>query len=221
MLGRPTWVRSWREDDRQQRKADGCQPERQRNASRGQRSRPPPSPRRLRRRVRLLAADHVHVGADPGATNDPVDHGTAGQLGIPGAACGTQDDLGGVERSRGAQQRVARVVADNLLVRSPQLLHEILLPLEQPACALCDAVVRGDVHGHEIAVSACGDASCPPDEAVAVLGPGDRDHDSLARLPRPVDAVPVAVVGKTLFDPVRDPEESELPLSAARLPGRK
>ncbi len=185
-------------------------PNAERDASRGQCSGPPP-PGRLGRGVRLLATDHVDVDTDPGATNDPVDHGTAGQLRVTRAARGAEDDLGGVERPRRGQERVARVVADDLLVRPPQLLDEVLLPLEQPACALCDAIVGGDMHRDEVAVSTRGDAGCPPDQTVAVLGTGDRDEDSLARLPRPVDAVPVAVVGETLLDPVGDPEESELP----------
>ena len=54
------------------------------------------------------------------------------------------------------------------------------------------------------------DAGCPADQTVAVLRAGDRDEDPLARLPRPVDAVPVAVVGEALLDPVGDPEQGEL-----------
>ncbi len=47
-------------------------------------------------------------------------------------------------------------------------------------------------------------------EAVAVGGARERDDDPLARLPGPVDPVPLAVVLERVVDAVGDPEEREL-----------
>ena len=49
-----------------------------------------------------------------------------------------------------------------------------------------------------------------PDQDVTAGGPGERDDDALARLPRALDAVVLEVLLEVLLDAVGDPEQRDL-----------
>ena len=66
------------------------------------------------------------------------------------------------------------------------------------------------MHGDQVGVEALGHARRATHEPVAVRRPREGDQDPLARLPGLGDAVPDAVLGEALLDPVGDPEQREL-----------
>ena len=78
-------------------------------------------------------ADHVHVEADAGVADHPVDHRAAGQLGEPGAACRSEHDLGRVERAGSRDERLADVGSDHLAIRPTELFDELALAVERSA----------------------------------------------------------------------------------------
>ena len=74
------------------------------------------------------------------------------------------------------------------------------------------------MHRDEVALRPLRHARGTPDEAVAVVGAGQRDQYPLARLPRALDPVVAAVLVEGLVDAVGHPEEREL-AQRAEVPG--
>ena len=73
-----------------------------------------------------------------------------------------------------------------------------------------EAVLRAHVDGDQVALRPRRHPRGAAHEALAVRGARQRDDDTLARLPGPVDAVALAVVLQRVVDAIGDPEEREL-----------
>ncbi len=105
---------------------------------------------------------------------------------------------------------LADVCPDDLAVRPTQLFDELALPVEHLGGSARQAVLRTHVDGQQVTLRAGRHAGRAAHEALAVRGAGQGDHNSLARLPGPVDPVALAVVLQRVVDAIGDPEEREL-----------
>ncbi len=123
-----------------------------------------------------------------------------------------EDDLGGVLGSREVDQRPRDVVAVDAPVFAPELLDEPALgghPRHRRLVAGRQAGVRDHVHADQLALGPLGDAGCPAHEVIRVGRTGQGDDDPLAGLPRPGDAMTVAVLVQGVVDPVGDPQQRQ------------
>ncbi len=109
------------------------------------------------------------------------------------------------------QQRGGDVVADHHVVAAAEGLDELALLGERAGGGAGQAVAAGDVDGQQVpAGGAVGDPGGAADQGLALGAAGEGDHDPLAGLPDPVDAVGRAVVAQALVHPPGDPEQGEL-----------
>ncbi len=145
-----------------------------------------------------------HGRADPG----PEDV-------LPGLAPGdAQHDLRGVHAPREVQQRHRDVVPDHMVKRSAQVLDQGPLEGQLLRRGVGQPVAAGDVDGHDLAAGTLlREPRGPPDQRTALGPAGQSDHDPLPRAPDPGDLVLTAVLGQVLVDPVRHPQQRQLPQS--------
>ncbi len=116
-LGRPTWSRSCGEDHVSSGKPIAAEDEPSGTRRRGSAARAARAAGDRARSVRPSStADHVHVDADAGVADHVVDHRALRQLAPARASCRAEDDLGGVQRARRLDERLADVCADDLAI---------------------------------------------------------------------------------------------------------
>jgi len=158
----------------------------------------------------LVAGDDVDVDGS-GAADDAVDDRPAGEHLPPSRAGGrAQHQLGGVLGEGEAGQALGRVRAHDLVVDATEVGQELAMGLEALA-RLLESGVGTHVDPDQLRVRAVGHAGGPADQVLATRGPGDGDDDALPRLPLAVDAMGLAVVAQRRIDPVRGPQQGQLP----------
>ena len=178
-----------REDPRQQRQADGSEPEAEEGAARQGGGATSPRDDEGVLGASLRVADHVDVDPDARLADHAADHRPAGDPLPVRATARAHHDLRHVQRARGLEERVGDVGADDLVVRAAQFLDEEALPPEQRRRRSGEAVLGDHVDCHEVALRALCDPRRAPDEALAVRRAGQRDEDPLSGLPGVVDSV--------------------------------
>ena len=123
-----------------------------------------------------------------------------------------QHDLGGVDPAREGQQRGRDVVADDVVEGAAEVLDEGALDGEFLGRGGGQPVAAGDVDGHDLAAGALlGEPGGPPDQGPPLGAAGQADDDPLARAPDPRHLVLAAVRVEVLVDPVRHPQQRQLP----------
>ena len=146
--------------------------------------------------------------------HDAVDHRPADQLAPPRSSAGAEHDLGGVLRAGEIDEGRGDVVARHPAVLAAQLLEQVALGRHHGGVGLAragrQAAVGDDVHADQVALGPRRHPRRPPHEVVGVGRAGEGDDDALARLPRPGDAVALAVVLQGLVDLVGDPQQGQL-----------
>ena len=155
-------------------------------------------------------AHDVHVDPDARVTDDLPDHGAARDALPARPAARTHDDLGRVERACSLEERRADVAPGDLVVAPSELLDQLVLALEELGRRCREPVLRDDVNPDELALGPLRYPRGSADQRIPVGRAGQRDDDSLARLPRLVDVVAVAVLLERLVHPIADPREREL-----------
>ncbi len=149
----------------------------------------------------------------PGPPYHPVDHRAAPQLAPSRAVTGTEHDLRSVLRSGEVDEGGGDVVARDPPVLPAELLEQPPLGghhLDVLLVALRESGVGNDMDTDQLALGALGDAGGAADEVVGVRCAGEGHDDSLSGLPRPGDAVTVAVVLQRVVDSVGHPQQGQL-----------
>ena len=163
----------------------------------------------------------MDVDPDTRVPDHPVDDRAARQLLPARPAAGAEDDLRRVQGARARDERCARVLADELAIAAAELLDERALSAQGRVGVGLEPVLRPDVDGHQVGTRPRGHPRGAADETVAVRAAREADEHTLARLPRTVDPVAVAIALERLVDAVGDPEEGELAQRAeVALPGK-
>ena len=169
-----------------------------------------------RRRPAILpvgrAGDDVDVDR-PGQTDDTIDDRAAEQLAPSRAAGRPEHDLRRVLRPGQVDERAGDVVARDPSVLAAQFLDQPALggdPLLRRLVAGGQAGIGDHVDADQLALGPLRDPRGPADEVIGPRRARQGDDHPLARLPRPGDAVTVAVLGERVVDPIGDPEESQL-----------
>ena len=157
----------------------------------------------------LVAGDHVHVDRS-GAADHPVDHRpTREHLAPAGPARGAEQELGRVLGQREAHQALGRIGADDLVVGAAEVGQHLAMVGEEIGRPL-EPGVGADVDPDELGVGAGRHPRRPPDQGLAAGRAGHGHDDALPRLPRPTDAVGLAVDAQRVVDAVGGPQQGEL-----------
>lgn len=106
-------------------------------------------------------------------------------------------------------QGAGGVVAVDLDVAAVEFVQQCALAGEGGRFVDGGAVVGPDVHADQVAVHPGGGAGAAADQVLSLRGPVEGDDDAFLGLPGRPDAVPGAVVGEFLLDPVGQPEQGE------------
>src|SRR5262245_21005417 len=155
-------------------------------------------------------AHDVNVDARSRPADHLSDHRAAREALPARAPARAHHDLRRVQRARGIEERIADVLAYDLVVARADLGDELLLALEKLGGRRREAVLRDHVHRDELAVHPRCHARGPPNQALPVGGAGQRHEHPLARLPGLVDPVSVAVLLEPFVHAVCEPREGEL-----------
>ena len=220
------------DDEQQKEEQDARQPDLPRAGWRARRRAAAARRRRARGRARCAAAAAMPAGGYAGSVN--ASSAASGWLttwmsirvpdpritfpiteplrqALPsGTPARAHHDLRDVQRARGVEERVADVLADDLVVARAELGDELPLALEQLRGRRREPVLRNHVDGNELAVHPLRHSRGSPDQALAVGRPGQRDEHPLPRLPGLLDPVPLPVLLEALVHPVGEPGEGEL-----------
>lgn len=155
--------------------------------------------------------DDVDVEVGPGLPGDGGAHPGSVDV-LPGlAAAGAEDDLRGVHPTGEFEERRGYVVADDVVERAAQVLHEGALDGEFLGRGGGQPVAAGYVDGEDLAARALGrHPGRAADERTALGAAGESDDDAFAGLPGGADVVLAAVLLEVFVDPVGDPEQGQL-----------
>ena len=155
-------------------------------------------------------ADHVDVDVLSGGADHSVDHGALRELPPARSPRRAHHDPRRVDGACRAHERLRDVVAHDLAEGAAEALDERPLTGERVGCGRREAVLGLNVHADQVALRPLRHARRTPDETVSVLGAGQGDDDSLARLPGALDPVQPAVLLECLVHTVGHPEQCEL-----------
>ncbi len=144
------------------------------------------------------------------ALHSAIDDRSVEQLVETGPTAGAEDELCRVLGTGECDERVGRVVADDLVVAATQIGEQLAMhrhPIVTAGGA--EAIRAPHVHAQQFGARSFRHARSATDEVLGRRCAGDRDDEAFTGFPGTLDAVLVAVLQQFVVDSVGDPQQGE------------